>query len=172
MTCLSEYEVQYDILAGFFFFTVLIKQDTIFPRRRSHLAYQSFPPQYGSCFISISLTALLPPPEHLNKMCAHFFYLYLFIDCLPVYKYLPLPIHQLYELALRVWLVWLHLFSLPDNLPEMGENILRSWSHVVCVGVIFHSIFYLTGFLTVVMETQRQRDPSHGNTLLKWNFVI
>lgn len=76
--------------------------------------------------------------------CCTVSFTYQFIYCLPVYHPLP-SIHLLYHLTLWVWLVWLHLFSLPDKyLPVDRGNILKSWSRVVRVGVTFHSIFHLT----------------------------
>lgn len=136
------------------FLTAQVMGNIFFPSRWSHLAYQSFPPQCGSFAISFPLLAALPPPEHLNKICAHFLYLTCsFTACL--FRQISPSTYPsvIWTRTASLTSVALPLFSAWQILASWWGDILKSWSRVVCVGVIFHSIFHLTGFLTVAMET-------------------
>lgn len=125
-----------------------------------NLAHHSLPPRYGS-------PSLFPPLTCLNTTSAYVFHLTCsFTAWQSIIFHLSVGC-----MTSSLW-VWLRLFSLPDKYsPADRGNILMSWSRVVCVGVIFLSIFHLTvGFLAVAMETLPHRDPSHDNTLLKRIF--
>lgn len=66
------------------------------------------------------------------------------------------------------------LYPLPDNYlsDDVGEYLKVLKACWMCGCYILLYISSVCGFPSVAMETWPHSDPSFGNTLLKWNFVI